>query len=280
MSYNVLPLFESINSLDNSYIDESENINNTDLSVDNIYEENIYPSNEFIPNIYDSSLSFNENNINSIHDNDSNSSSVSSLSNSNNNIQNNFISKKRKKNESYNIKRKLLGHYFKFLYKVMNVINRFIFIEEQDKQKITFLELNYNRTNKLNKKIFDYIKRKKTIKEVILEYSNNKDKNSKKKNEDVMKYIISKNNKVINNILNKLCFEFFSNYYNNERTIELSKYDMNIKSSIILDSKIELYKDLLKANISNDKNEYELYYQNMEKTIQEYYLDRPYFIVN
>jgi galactokinase/mevalonate kinase-like predicted kinase len=246
-----------------------------------VYEENIYPSNEFIPYIYDSSLSFNENNINSNHDNDSNSSSVSSLNNSNNNIQNNFISKKRKKHESYNIKRKLLGHYFKFLYKVMNVINRFIFIEEQDKQKITFLELNYNRTNKLNKKIFDYIKRKKTIKEVFLEYSNNKDKNSKKKNEDVMKYIISKNNKVINNILNKLCFEFFSNYYNNERTIELSKYDMNIKSSIILDSKIELYEDLLKANISNDKDEDELYYQNMEKTIQEYYLEkRPYFIVN
>ena len=280
MSYNVLPLFESINSLDNSYIDELENINSTDLSVDNIYEENIYPSNEFIPNIYDSSLSFNENNINSNRDNDSNSSSVSSLSNSNNNIQNNFISKKRKKNESYNIKRKLLGHYFKFLYKVMNVINRFIFIEEQDKQKITFLELNYNRTNKLNKKIFDYIRRKKTIKEVILEYSNNKDKNSKKKNEDVMKYIISKNNKVINNILNKLCFEFFIKYYKNERTIELSKYDMNIKTSIILNSKIELYKDLLKANISNDKKEDELYYQNMEKTIQEYYLDRPYFIVN
>ena len=104
--------------------------------------------------------------------------------------------------------------------------------------------------------------------------------NSKKKNEDVMKYIISKNNKVINNILNKLCFEFFINYYKNERTIELSKYDMNIKSSIILNSKIELYKDLLKANISNDKKEEELYYQNMEKTIQEYYLDRPYFIVN
>ena len=249
MSYNVLPLFESINSLDNSYIDELENINSTDLSVDNIYEENIYPSNVFIsPNIY--SLFFNENNINSSHYNDSNSSSVYSLINSNNNIQNNFISKKRKKHESYNIKRKLLGHYFKFLYKVMNEINRFIFKEEQDKQK-------------------------------ILEYSNNKDKNSKKKNEDVMKYIISKNNKVINNILNKLCFEFFSNYYNNERTIELSKYDMNIKSSIILDSKIELYEDLLKANISNDKDEDELYYQNMEKTIQEYYLEkRPYFIVN
>lgn len=291
MSDCISPLFEYINSTETIMNMESENnFIEREISIDNIRDLEIYFSNNSKFVLNDSFSFFNDKNANNYSDLNSLNISIQNLSfqSSNNTTENSnhFIHKKRKKHDKFasdNIKRKILNHYFKFLTDLLNVIIRFLFIEEKNKKKIQFLTLRYDFRNKnFDKKIFDNIKRKLTIKEVFLEYYNhkyqNKKKNSKTINEDVMEYITSKNNNVLNNILKKLCFEFINIYYNNERKINLSKYGS--KCTIILPSKIKLFKDLLDANSSNDEKENEIYCKNMEHSIQENYLEKhPYFIV-
>ena len=184
-------------------------------------------------------------------------------------------SKKRKRHTKFasdNIKRKILNHYFKFLTNLINTIINLIFINEENKPKIQFLTIRYDfRNSNFDKKMFNSL-RKKTIKDIFLNYPNNKNQNSKKINENVMNYIINKNNNVINNILGQLCFEFINLYHNNGRHFNLSKYGLN--ETICL-QKIDLFQDLLKANIMNDEKENEIYFENMEKCFQEYYLRKP-----
>ena len=282
MSDITLSLFEHINSLDILNIEESQDNFMINLfSIDNTIKTKNEYYHEFIVDHIDSFSFFNEQN--SFSEEKSNDFIINlSILSTNYSTENSFIiHKKRKRHDKFasdNIKRKILNHYFIFLTNLINKIISFIFINEKNKQKIHFLTIRYDFRNvKFNKEIFNSLRREKTIKDVFLNYPNNKNINSKKRNEDVMNYITNKNNNVINNILGNLCFEFINIYYNNERKINLSKYGLN--ETIIL-PKIKLFQDLLNANLSNDKKENQIYRENMEKCIQKYYIRKPpYFLV-
>ena len=282
MSDSFLSLFEHFNSSDSFLTEESQdNIMINEFSIDNTNKIKDNSYHELIIDHIDSFCFFNEQN-NFAEDKLNEFNLNLSILSTNYNTKNSFIiHKKRKKHDKFaldNIKRKILNHYFIFLTNIINTIISFIFNKEENKQKIQFLTIKYDFRNiKFNKKIFNSLRNEKTIKEVFLNYPNNKNKNSKKRNEEIMHYIINKNNNIINNILAKLCFEFINIYYNNERKINLSKYGLNV--TIYL-QKINLFQDLLKANKSNDKKENQIYSENMEKCIQEYYIRKaPYFRV-
>ena len=286
MSDTNLSLFEYVNSSDMLYTEESQdNIVPNISPIDIINDKNNYSSHELIVNHIDNFFFFNEKNINNFSQqqlNDYDLIENISCQSTNNSTENSLIiNKKRKIHDKFakdNIKRKILNHYFKFLTTLINTIMRFIFKKEKNKQKLNFLAIRYDfRNNKFNKKILNSLRREKTIKDIFLNYPNNKNKNSKKINEDVMNYITNKNNNVINNILGKLCFEFINIYYNNERKINLSKY--GFKATIRI-QKIKVFQDLLKTNISNNEKKNEIYRKNMEKCIQEHYLGKaPYFSI-
>ena len=282
MSDSFLSLFEHFNSSDSFLTEESQdNIMINEFSIDNTNKIKNNSYHELIIDHIDSFSFFNEQNNFAEEKLNEFNLNLSILS-TNYNTKNSFIiHKKRKKHDKFaldNIKRKILNHYFIFLTNIINTIISFIFNKEENKQKIQFLTIKYDFRNiKFNKKIFNSLRNEKTIKDVFLNYPNNKNKNSKKRNEEIMHYIINKNNNIINNILAKLCFEFINIYYNNERKINLSKYGLNV--TIYL-QKIKLFQDLLNANKSNDKKENQIYSENMEKCIQEYYIRKaPYFRV-
>ena len=179
-----------------------------------------------------------------------------------------LIGKKRKKHdkfEGFNIKRKILSHYFKFLSGLINAIIRFFFKGKKNIKKIQFSIIRYNLG--LEKDIFKLLKEK-TIEDLLLNYQNER---SKKKNKETYKIVIKKN--IINKILKERCFDygFVYKYYNNKKEFNLQKYNYNI--NIHLNSKIKSFEDLLKSNLSDNKEENEKYQQEMEKCIQKFFFD-------
>lgn len=188
-----------------------------------------------------------------------------------------FICKKRKihdKFEGYNIKRKILSHYFIFISGLINTINRFFFKEEKNNKKIQFSIIRYNfKKEGLKKGIFNSLKEI-TIEDLLLKYQNDR---NKKKNEEVYNIVIKKS--VIHKILKEKCLDYglVYYYYKNKKEFNLLKYGFNIK--IHLDSKIKSFEDLLKSNLSDDNEENKKYQQEMDKCIQKFFFDKYFKVI-
>ena len=179
-----------------------------------------------------------------------------------------LIGRKRKKHdkfEGYNVKRKILSHYFKFLTDLINTINRFFFRKEKNKKRIKFSIIRYNLG--LEKDIFKLLKEK-TIEDLLLNYQNERSKNQ---NLEVYNLVTKVN--VITKILKEKCFNygFLYKYYNNKKEFSLLKYNNNI--NIHLNSKTKSFEDLLKSNLSDNVQENEKYKQEMEKCVQKFFFD-------
>ena len=192
-----------------------------------------------------------------------------------NSFLNNFICRKKTKRkkhdkfEGYNIKRKLLSHYFIFISNLINTINRFFFRGEKNSKKVQFSIIRYNfKKSGLKKDIFKSLKEL-TIEDLLLNYQNDR---NKKKNEEVYKIVIQES--VINKILKEKCFDYglVYKYYKNKKEFNFLKYGFN--TNIHLNSITKSFEDLLKSNLSDNEDENEKYQKEMEKCIQKFFFDK------
>ena len=171
--------------------------------------------------------------------------------------------------EGYNIKRKIISHYFKFISGLINIINGFFFKNEKKNKKVKFSIIRYNfNEHGLQKEKFKSLKEI-TIEDLLLNYQNDRNKN---KNKEVYNIVIK--NDVIKKILKEKCFDygFVYKYYNNIKEFNLLKYNCNV--NIHLNSKIKSFEDLLKSNLSNNEDENEKYKKEMDKCIQKFFFDK------
>jgi hypothetical protein len=182
-----------------------------------------------------------------------------------------LINKKRKRGkhdkfEAYNIKRKLLSNYLKFISNLVNTLIKFL-LKDKNKKNVEFSKIKYN--IKGGEQKFKSLKEK-TIEELFLE--NNK-------NQRIYDYIISKNNIIINNILREKCFKylFVDIYYKNKKKFNFENYGLN--ATIFLGSHIKTFEDLLKSNFSDKKDENEKFKNKMEKCIKKFFFE-TYFLNN
>lgn len=188
---------------------------------------------------------------------------------SHNNEKTNHFRRRHDRFEGYNIKRKIISHYFKFLSGLINIINRFFFKKEKNSKIVKFAIIRYNfKELGLEKKQFKSLKEI-TIEDLLLNYQNDRSKN---KNKKVYNIVVKKD--IINKILKEKCFDygFVYKYYNNIKEFNLLKYNYNV--NIHLDSKIKSFEDLLKSNLSNNEDENEKYKKEMEKCIQKFFFDK------
>ena len=182
-----------------------------------------------------------------------------------------LIDKKRKRGkhdkfEAYNIKRKLLSNYLKFISNLVNTLIKFL-LKDKNKKNVEFSKIKFN--IKGGKQKFKSLKEK-TIEELFLE--NNK-------NQRIYDYITSKNNIIINNILREKCFKylFLDIYYKNKKKFNFENYGLN--ATIFLGSHIKTFEDLLKSNFSDKKDENEKFKNKMEKCIKKFFFE-TYFLNN
>ena len=176
-----------------------------------------------------------------------------------------LIDKKRKRGkhdkfEAYNIKRKLLSNYLKFISNLVNTLIKFL-LKDKNKKNVEFSKIKYN--IKGGEQKFKSLKEK-TIEELFLE--NNK-------NQRIYDYITSKNNIIINNILREKCFKylFVDIYYKNKKKFNFENYGLN--ATIFLGSHIKTFEDLLKSNFSDKKDENEKFKNKMEKCIKKFFFE-------
>ena len=176
-----------------------------------------------------------------------------------------LINKKRKRGkhdkfEAYNIKRKLLSNYLKFISNLVNTLIKFL-LKDKNKKNVEFSKIKYN--IKGGEQKFKSLKEK-TIEELFLE--NNK-------NQRIYDYITSKNNIIINNILREKCFKylFVDIYYKNKKKFNFENYGLN--ATIFLGSHIKTFEDLLKSNFSDKKDENEKFKNKMEKCIKKFFFE-------
>lgn len=182
-----------------------------------------------------------------------------------------LIDKKRKRGkhdkfEAYNIKRKLLSNYLKFISNLVNTLIKFL-LKDKNKKNVEFSKIKFN--IKGGKQKFKSLKEK-TIEELFLE--NNK-------NQRIYDYITSKNNIIINNILREKVFKylFLDIYYKNKKKFNFENYGLN--ATIFLGSHIKTFEDLLKSNFSDKKDENEKFKNKMEKCIKKFFFE-TYFLNN
>lgn len=182
-----------------------------------------------------------------------------------------LIDKKRKRGkhdkfEAYNIKRKLLSNYLKFISNLVNTLIKFL-LKDKNKKNVEFSKIKFN--IKGGKQKFKSLKEK-TIEELFLE--NNK-------NQRIYDYITSKNNIIINNILREKCFKylFVDIYYKNKKKFNFENYGLN--ATIFLGSHIKTFEDLLRSNFSDKKDENEKFKNKMEKCIKKFFFE-TYFLNN
>lgn len=172
--------------------------------------------------------------------------------------------------ELYNIKRKILSHYFKFISDFINKIIIFLLDEKKkkNKKKIQFSNIRYKFVDDgLGKSIFESLKEK-TIEELLFEYSDTK------KNVEVYNYVTGKSN-IIKKILKEKCFNdgFLNKFYKNQKDFNFIKYDLDLDVTIKFNSKIKSFEDLLKCNFSDNEKENEIYKKKLEECIQKFFFD-------
>lgn len=180
--------------------------------------------------------------------------------------------RKHDKTAKDNILRKIQANYIKFLENLLNQINFELLQNYKRKEDIQFFPLNCKMKKSVTKDFLKELKEK-TLGDIFKYNVSPKFKNYKKLNINVYNQITNKS-KIIKTILNKTYLEFFYVYYLNKKSINLSKY--GLKKTIILSSNIELYKDLLKKNISDIE-----YQKKIEKCIKTEFMvsDKPIFFV-
>ena len=183
------------------------------------------------------------------------------------------VYKKHDKMEKDNIVRKIQVHYCNFLVNFINEITQRIIIDESYKTENPeeiihmkdYLLNNIDYRFKANiKKEFMELSENMKIKDIISpSHEFCKQYNINNKNEQIMKKIESKNNPILNKILEQKYLYYFNEiYFKNKRNIELK--DENISLKIILSNNTKMLDDLISKN-KDDKN----YFLKMKRVVMQ-----------
>ena len=148
---------------------------------------------------------------------------------------------------------------------IQQFVNEIVSIPDLGLEDIPeFKKIDYSAKKVVNKKIFEENK-KKTIGNLMEEgvspkYKTFSSDSNKKEYEKI------KNNEIIKSILSMTYINYFKDvFYQNKRTIDLSKY--GLKKTINLSDKVKLYEDMFKG-----KNEDEKYINRVEEIIRKKFL--------
>ena len=187
---------------------------------------------------------------------------------SNNESNKSVIYRKHDRNEKDNILTKIQIHYRNFLISFINEIIIKIFVEDyyntKELEKIEnlkdYLFNNIDQHFKSNiKKEYMKFAESNKIKDIIspsvLQCKKYKIEN---KNQKIMENVMSLNNQILNNILNREYLYFFDIYYNNKRYINLSEGNSNINFE--MSNNIKLFNNLTNKYIDDEK-----YISNLKK---------------
>ena len=178
---------------------------------------------------------------------------------------NTIINKNEKTHDKYyedNITIKVQGKSMNSMIQYVNVIIRFLDFGLEHRP--VFNKIDYSFRKNISKNALEKNKQK-TIENLIEtnispKYTNFPSDYNKKEYEKI------KNNEIVKNILSQKYIVFFKEvFYQNKRTIDLSKY--GLKKTINLSNKVKLYEDMFKG-----KNEDEKYKSRVEEIIKKKFL--------
>ena len=182
----------------------------------------------------------------------------------------NFLQKKRKhtKNDSDNIKRKIMVKFLTFLVQLINLIVKDTLQEKYD-DNMSFLPFKYEFKKNITSNQLNMLK-----KQSILHFlTDGKNISNKKNNIDFKNHNYSAYNLIINQnelymrLFENSCFEYFSLFYKKSDELNLNQYGIN---QIIDLSKINcFYEDILKE-YSNDEE----YISRIEKKVKKHFLKK------
>ena len=182
----------------------------------------------------------------------------------------NFLQKKRKhtKNDSDNIKRKIMVKFLTFLIQLINLIVKDTLQEKYD-DNMSFLPFKYEFKKNITSNQLNMLK-----KQSILHFlTDGKNISNKKNNIDFNNHNYTAFNLIINQnelymrLFENSCFEYFSLFYKKSDELNLNQYGIN---QIIDLSKINcFYEDILKE-YSNDEE----YISRIEKKVKKHFLKK------
>lgn len=182
----------------------------------------------------------------------------------------NFLQKKRKhtKNDSDNIKRKIMVKFLTFLIQLINLIVKDTLQEKYD-DNMSFLPFKYEFKKNITSNQLNMLK-----KQSILHFlTDGKNISNKKNNIDFNNHNYTAFNLIINQnelymrFFENSCFEYFSLFYKKSDELNLNQYGIN---QIIDLSKINcFYEDILKE-YSNDEE----YISRIEKKVKKHFLKK------
>ena len=182
----------------------------------------------------------------------------------------NFLQKKRKhtKNDSDNIKRKIMVKFLTFLVQLINLIVKDTLQEKYD-DNMSFLPFKYEFKKNITSNQLNMLK-----KQSILHFlTDGKNISNKKNNIDFNNHNYTAFNLIINQnelymrLFENSCFEYFSLFYKKSDELNLNQYGIN---QIIDLSKINcFYEDILKE-YSNDEE----YISRIEKKVKKHFLKK------
>lgn len=183
----------------------------------------------------------------------------------------NFLQKKRKhtKNDSDNIKRKIMVKFLTFLVQLINLIVKDTLQEKYKDDTMSFLPFKYEFKKNITSNQLNMLK-----KQSILHFlTDGKNISNKKNNIDFNNQNYTAFNLIINQkdvymkLFENSCFEYFSLFYKKSVELNLNKYGIK---QIINISKIEcFYEDILKE-YSNEEE----YISKIEKIVKKNFLKK------